>query len=91
MQRDLQHWIPLLNHFDAYLTKHLSSQPEEAVDKVTCLGQTSDFPQRNVLGILRVTQQVVKHCVNKQTYNSVEVRSFDVRHLPGVFVSSAVS
>jgi hypothetical protein len=77
MQRELHHWIPLLNYFDSYVEKYaalrhaspsLFDPPEWAEDA---------FPKRNILAILRTTALILKMCVQKQPYNSLEVRAHD--------------
>jgi hypothetical protein len=75
LQRDLQHWIPLLNHFDFYLSKHLTFKTDDMVERVVSAESSANFPKHNVLAILRMSCLILKHCVNKQMYNSLKVCS----------------
>lgn len=74
MQKDLQHWIPLLNHFDAYLSKQLLLRQDPSNDSLAEYFSGAAFPQRNILAVLNTTCLILKYCVNKQMYASLEVR-----------------
>ena len=73
VQKDLNHWVPLLNHFDSYLSKQLAKWQEASPDSLSEHAAIPDLPQRNIIAILQATCQLLKHCLNKQTYSSLEV------------------
>jgi hypothetical protein len=79
MQRELHHWIPLLNYFDSYLEKHAALRHASPMlfDPPEWAEET--FPKRNVLAILRTSALILKMCAQKQPYNSLQVRNLVAR------------
>lgn len=75
LQRDLHHWIPLLNHFDDYLEKLLYGRTELDLRDLSKPESDTEFPKRNVLSILTTTCTLLRTCLHKQLYNSLEVCS----------------
>lgn len=73
LQRDLHHWIPLLNHFDDYLEKLLYGRAEMDLRDISKEEPAAEFPKRNVLSILTTTCTLLRICLHKQLYNSLEV------------------
>lgn len=76
VQRDLHHWVPLLNHFDGVLEAASKALPrlDSSDDASAEQAQQSAPTQQNLLGVLRVTHVLLKHCVNKQIYGSLQMR-----------------
>ena len=73
-QKDLHHWIPLLNHFDAYLEKMLSGRQDLVLSDLSKPPET-ELPTRNLLAVLKTTCVLLRVCAQKHIYRSLEVRS----------------
>ena len=73
MQGDVHHWIPLLDHFDAYFEKHLKDRSDLQLKVESEDAQDPPFPSAAVVGILRATAAILEHSNNKHLYNSFEV------------------
>lgn len=78
LQRDLHHWIPLLNHFDDYLERTLYGRADIDLRDLSKPEPEADFPKRNVLSILKTTWTLLRTCLHKQLYNSLEVRTLSL-------------
>eukprot|EP00850_Spirogloea_muscicola_P012629 SM000082S22871 [mRNA] locus=s82:404008:421363:+ [translate_table: standard] len=89
---DFNHWIDLLNHFDAFFEVHVKPRADLHFDKSPRATEVhrvdGPFPTEAVLQILRVTRLILENCVNKHLYNSCEhmsllLASTDVRVVLG--------
>eukprot|EP00850_Spirogloea_muscicola_P009963 SM000057S18393 [mRNA] locus=s57:350840:368215:- [translate_table: standard] len=73
---DFNHWIDLLNHFDAFFEVHVKPRADLHFDKSPRDTEVhrvdGPFPTEAVLQILRVTRLILENCVNKHLYNSCE-------------------
>lgn len=77
MQGDINHWVPVLDHFDAFLEKYVSTRADVQL-KLGEEGEVEDspFPTDDVLAVLRATCSILENCSNKGAYNSSEVILF---------------
>eukprot|EP00850_Spirogloea_muscicola_P022377 SM000291S10855 [mRNA] locus=s291:47169:64581:+ [translate_table: standard] len=89
---DFNHWIDLLNYFDAFFEVHVKPRADLHSDKSPRDTEVhrvdGPFPTEAVLQILRVTRLILENCVNKHLYNSCEhmsllLASTDVRIVLG--------
>lgn len=71
-QGDVHHWIPLLDHFDAFFEQYVAPRPD--LKLVYDGEEPPPFPTDDVLAVLGVTTAVLEHCSNKHLYNSYEAR-----------------
>lgn len=76
----MHHWVPLLDHFDAYLERHVKDRHDLAL-RVEGEGGADGggppdppFPAADLLAVLRVTTTILENSSNKHLYNSFEVR-----------------
>ncbi|EFJ18137.1 ubiquitin-protein ligase, UPL1 [Selaginella moellendorffii] len=67
---DFFHWLDLINHFDSFLEKFVTSRKDLQLDLEG--SDESDVPKEAVLQVLRVTRCLLDNCVNRSFYNSLE-------------------
>ena len=86
-QGDLNHWVPLLNHFDEFLEELVKARPELALTYPPAAdprpqhagsnGSTApadgSFPVAACVEVLRAPSVILENCSNKQLYQSYEV------------------
>lgn len=84
LQGDIYHWLPLLNHFDAFFDEvvlpnkslHLWCDDEMSAAGLDLAQQQKldqNFPVTDCLAVLRVTAVLLDNCSNKQLFASYEV------------------
>ena len=69
-QGDLMHWVPVLNHFDAFFEAHVAPRGEETLSSVSPLG--APFPAEPARWIVRASCVLLENCANKHVYGSCE-------------------
>lgn len=74
LQGDLNHWVDLLNFFDAFFEKHLPESVKLQLDG-SLKQELHPVSKETLLQILRVTAVILENSYNKQLYGSVEVSS----------------
>jgi hypothetical protein len=76
LQGDLNHWLDLLNCFDAFFEKHLQGSVKLQLDG-TFKQEEVPVSKDTLLQMLRVTSVILENSYNKQLYGSVEVRCLE--------------
>lgn len=76
LQGDINHWVPALDHFDAFLEECTTKRADVQL-KLGEEGVPSDpaFPIDSCLAVLNATCVLLENCSNKAAYNSSEVRT----------------
>lgn len=76
MQGDINHWVPVLDHFDELLEQHVSSRADVQL-RVGEPGVPTDppFPTDSCVALLATTSVLLENCSNKAAYNSSGVRT----------------
>ena len=64
-QGDLMHWVPVLNHFDAFFETHVAAREDEDAKK-------KSFPAEPTRWIVRASCVILENCANKHVYDSCE-------------------
>ena len=64
------HWVPVLNHFDAFFEAHVAPRGEETLSSVSPLG--APFPAEPARWIVRASCVLLENCANKHVYGSCE-------------------
>ena len=64
------HWVPVLNHFDAFFEAHVAPRGEETLSSVSPLG--APFPAEPARWIVRASCVLLGNCANKHVYGSCE-------------------
>eukprot|EP00228_Micromonas_bravo_P001410 CAMPEP_0203008234 /NCGR_PEP_ID=MMETSP1401-20130829/7455_1 /ASSEMBLY_ACC=CAM_ASM_000894 /TAXON_ID=38833 /ORGANISM="Micromonas pusilla, Strain CCAC1681" /LENGTH=134 /DNA_ID=CAMNT_0049749895 /DNA_START=157 /DNA_END=557 /DNA_ORIENTATION=- len=71
---DLMHWVPVLNHFDAFFETHVAAREDEDANKNS--PQTgfasASFPAEPTRWIVRASCVILENCANKHVYDSCE-------------------
>jgi E3 ubiquitin-protein ligase HUWE1 len=68
------HWVPVLNHFDAFFETHVAAREDEDAKKSS--PQTgfasASFPAEPTRWIVRASCVILENCANKHVYDSCE-------------------
>ena len=67
------HWVPVLNHFDAFFETHVAAREDEDAKKNS--PQTFNektFPAEPTRWIVRASCVILENCANKHVYDSCE-------------------
>lgn len=81
LQGDINHWVPVLDHFDSFFEQHISKRADVQL-KLGEEGVDADppFPAEDCLAVLGATCTVLENCSNKAAYNSGEVSKLGQLH-----------
>ena len=68
------HWVPVLNHFDAFFETHVAArEDEDAKNNSPQTGFASaSFPAEPTRWIVRASCVILENCANKHVYDSCE-------------------
>jgi hypothetical protein len=75
LQGDINHWVPVLDHFDSFFEEYTSKRADVQL-RLGEEGVEADppFPTAVCLAVLSATCVLLENCSNKAAYNSSEVR-----------------
>jgi E3 ubiquitin-protein ligase HUWE1 len=75
LQGDINHWVPVLDHFDSFFEEYTSKRADVQL-RLGEEGVQADppFPTAACLAVLSATCVLLENCSNKAAYNSSEVR-----------------
>ena len=65
------HWVPVLNHFDAFFEAHVAPRGEEILSSVSPR-DGAPFPAEPARWIVRASCVLLENCANKHVYGSCE-------------------